>query len=968
MVGMKRPAAAKAKVRALSCEELAFRTSSMTTDDNIKFNAENCDPEDTAQLKAVFADAEMKRLWDRFKTTRHKNPEVEAQYQEVAKLPVRSGKQHAQKSLLMAWLNDPGFGDRYMKMNESVRFSKTTAHQMVQKYGEEEFQQMRDDGLVQERPNPTNPRAKQYWDTTEEESKKFDHSKEAKMVGKKGIDNDEEWLALKDAMGKARPRDQLLKGSLTDLGTQTDDEDEQRRQETSSVGCKGKGRGRGRGRVRADTVDVNDHLDYVQDITKAHLKSDSQIAQALKKFKEASAVLIRDTGKKIKGASDKASSSDVNKAAKFLKQLREVDNNLEDLDMQGYTAAKAQKDKDADLDSDEVDDDDGGKDKTDGGKDKDVDLDSDEVDDGDGGKDKADGGNGKDADGQDEGGDLYGLDSDEVDDDDDTMVDADVVNAETVVAPCGHNSDEVVDNGAVANIDHIVPDSPIVPYGLSNDEVVDTEHADDGRLIALSWSEGGVEETWRWRPPISDGKGDGKGDGEGDDPNNGEGDGKGGKGDGKGGGKGKDKDKDNKAQGKGGGKGKGGGNGKKKAQDKANDKGQANDKGKGKRKANDKGKDGKAKDGKAKGKSPCPGPFPRRQWLAATAAEPAGMAAPSPQPLGAHPVRRAALGSPRTGPQERLAEVRHAAFERAGGGGALSLPLKPGLPLAQVPACLQENLACAPGLLGGLPSPARGRGRRPAARLLLDKVDAAAGRGGSAEGSPAAWAAPGLDAAAPSPKGDAAAAGSPKGSPKGGALGRPAASAARGLGTPRRFGAPVDGSPTGALGLFEARPLPEPHRLPLDLRRKRPAEDGAFFVDEQFRPRGPPAAAPAPCLPAGGPARGAPAAGGEPAEEESDKENVPPAPAASRGAPLGPRQRASGTSPRALREIGPCDGEEAAAAGAGEGCCPGSPGSDASDGESCCSDFESEELAAKLEERIWLNEGGRYDFEIYEDP
>jgi hypothetical protein len=137
----------------------------------------------------------------------------------------------------------------------------------------------------------------------------------ARVVGKKGIDNDEEWLALKDAMGKARPRDQLLKGSLTDLGMQTDDEDEQRRQETSSVVNKGKGRGRGRGRVRADTVDVNDHLDYVQDITKAHLKSDSQIAQALKKFKEASAVLIRDTGKKIKGASDKASSSDFNKVS-----------------------------------------------------------------------------------------------------------------------------------------------------------------------------------------------------------------------------------------------------------------------------------------------------------------------------------------------------------------------------------------------------------------------------------------------------------------------------------------------------------------------------------------------------------------------------------------------------------------------------------------------------------------------------
>jgi len=69
-----------------------------------------------------------------------------------------------------------------------------------------------------------------------------------------------------------------------------------------------------------------------------------------------------------------------------------------------------------------------------------------------------------------------------------------------------------------------------------------------------------------------------------------------------------------------------------------------------------------------------------------------------------------------------------------------------------------------------------------------------------------------------------------------------------------------------------------------------------------------------------------------------------------------------------LREIGPFAGEEAAAASAGEGCCPGSPGGDASDSESCCSDFESEELAAKLEERIRLNEGGRYDFEIYEDP
>jgi hypothetical protein len=56
----------------------------MTTDEKIKFYAEHCDPEDTAQLKAVFTDAEMKRLWDRFKTARHKNPEVEAQYQEVA--------------------------------------------------------------------------------------------------------------------------------------------------------------------------------------------------------------------------------------------------------------------------------------------------------------------------------------------------------------------------------------------------------------------------------------------------------------------------------------------------------------------------------------------------------------------------------------------------------------------------------------------------------------------------------------------------------------------------------------------------------------------------------------------------------------------------------------------------------------------------------------------------------------------
>ena len=50
-----------------------------------------------------------------------------APYLQVAKLPQRSGKQHAQKTLLMAWLNDPGFGERYMKMNESVRFSKSTA-------------------------------------------------------------------------------------------------------------------------------------------------------------------------------------------------------------------------------------------------------------------------------------------------------------------------------------------------------------------------------------------------------------------------------------------------------------------------------------------------------------------------------------------------------------------------------------------------------------------------------------------------------------------------------------------------------------------------------------------------------------------------------------------------------------------------------------------------------------------------
>ena len=85
---------------------------------------------------------------------------------------------------------------------------------MVTKYGEEEFQQMRDDGLVRERPNPSNPRAKQYYDCEEEEKKTVDHSKEGKLTGKKAIDNDEEFKALQDAMGKVKVRDQLSKGAL----------------------------------------------------------------------------------------------------------------------------------------------------------------------------------------------------------------------------------------------------------------------------------------------------------------------------------------------------------------------------------------------------------------------------------------------------------------------------------------------------------------------------------------------------------------------------------------------------------------------------------------------------------------------------------------------------------------------------------------------------------------------------------
>ena len=69
--------------KSFSCDELAFKASNMTTDEKIKFYADNCDPEDTAQLKAVFTDAEMKRLWDRFKTARNKRPDVEEEYQKV---------------------------------------------------------------------------------------------------------------------------------------------------------------------------------------------------------------------------------------------------------------------------------------------------------------------------------------------------------------------------------------------------------------------------------------------------------------------------------------------------------------------------------------------------------------------------------------------------------------------------------------------------------------------------------------------------------------------------------------------------------------------------------------------------------------------------------------------------------------------------------------------------------------------
>ena len=58
-----------------------------------------------------------------------------------------------------------------------------------------------------------------------------------------------------------------------------------------------------------------DHVGYVEEITKAHLRSENQVTAALKKFKEATSVVISDTVKKLKSAGDNVALADVNKVS-----------------------------------------------------------------------------------------------------------------------------------------------------------------------------------------------------------------------------------------------------------------------------------------------------------------------------------------------------------------------------------------------------------------------------------------------------------------------------------------------------------------------------------------------------------------------------------------------------------------------------------------------------------------------------
>jgi hypothetical protein len=187
-----------------------------------------------------FTREDWKKLNQRFVQTQLKKaePEVQEIWSGVSETAGRSGKWEKQHQILTAWVIDPKCGDTFMGHVRSLTLTEkmTSEEQWVSKkkiledYDESEVEEMLQNGSLEYRKNPLNPKRFQYKKIEIKRAKQMSSEKAMSVRGKKTIDDDNTWGRLSKAFDNVNLDSKILKGSskkaFSILGVADAEEDE----------------------------------------------------------------------------------------------------------------------------------------------------------------------------------------------------------------------------------------------------------------------------------------------------------------------------------------------------------------------------------------------------------------------------------------------------------------------------------------------------------------------------------------------------------------------------------------------------------------------------------------------------------------------------------------------------------------------------------------------------------------------